>query len=203
MSELKGMIVFAVSEPLEDGRFFIKKSILDGSLAIFDEEKDADSQLRRNGIQGNVVNELIVVRAERAANVNSELEALTEINRLQSEENKQLAEDNAKLREALAGLKLDSIKVIDSLVNTGCGEAWSIIKLNNMITDIEDALKTECTTCDNSNEAEEFKQLQQDKAELREALESLFCSIDDDLTCCMNERKLQIIGHLLEKHKCN
>ena len=129
--------------------------------------------------------------------------ALTEINRLQSEENKQLAEDNAKLREALAGLKLDSIKVIDSLVNTGCGEAWSIIKLNNMITDIEDALKTECTTCDNSNEAEEFKQLQQDKAELREALESLFCSIDDDLTCCMNERKLQIIGHLLEKHKCN
>ena len=101
MSELKGMIVFAVSEPLEDGRFFIKKSILDGSLAIFDEEKDADSQLRRNGIQGNVVNELIVVRAERAANVNSELEALTEINRLQSEENKQLAEDNAKLRDAL------------------------------------------------------------------------------------------------------
>ena len=35
MSELKGMVVFAVSEPLEDGRFFIKKSILDGSLAIF------------------------------------------------------------------------------------------------------------------------------------------------------------------------
>ena len=29
------------------------------------------------------------------------VEALTEINRLQSEENKQLAEDNAKLREAL------------------------------------------------------------------------------------------------------
>ena len=52
MSELKGMVVFAVSEPLGDGSFFIKKSIRDGSLAIFDEEKDADIQLRRNDIQG-------------------------------------------------------------------------------------------------------------------------------------------------------
>ena len=101
MSKLKGMVVFAVSEPLEDGRFFIKKSILDGSLAIFDEEKEANRQLRRNGIQGNVVNELIVVRAERAANVNSELKALTEINRLQSEENKQLQQDKAELLKAL------------------------------------------------------------------------------------------------------
>ena len=101
MSELKGMVVFAVSEPLEDGRFFIKKSILDGSLAIFDEEKDADRQLRRNDIQGNFVNELVVVRQEVVANVDSKLKALTEINRLQSEENKQLVEDNAKLREAL------------------------------------------------------------------------------------------------------
>ena len=32
----------------------------------------------------------------------SKVEALTEINRLQSEENKQLAEDNAKLREVLS-----------------------------------------------------------------------------------------------------
>ena len=101
MSELKGMVVFAVSEPLGDGSFFIKKSIRDGSLAIFDEEKDADRQLRRHDIQGNVVNELIVVRAERAANVNSELKALTEINRLQSEENKQLQQDKAELLKAL------------------------------------------------------------------------------------------------------
>ena len=39
MSKLKGMVVFAVSEPLEDGRFFIKKSILDGSLAILMKRK--------------------------------------------------------------------------------------------------------------------------------------------------------------------
>ena len=181
MSELKGMIVFAVSEPLGDGSFFIKKSIRDGSLAIFDEEKDADRQLRRNDIQGNFVNELVVVRQEVVANVDSKLKALTEINRLQSEENKQLAEDNAKLREALAGLKLDSIKVIDSLVNTGCGEAWSIIKLNNMITDIEDALKTECTTCDNSNKAEECKQLQQDNEKLRKFLSSLQTDVSTEI----------------------
>ena len=49
----------------------------------------------------------------------------------------------------------------------------------------------------------ENEQLAKDKAELVEALEGLFCSIDDDLTCCMNERKLQVIGHLLEKHKCD
>ena len=181
MSELKGMIVFAVSEPLGDGSFFIKKSIRDGSLAIFDEEKDADRQLRRNDIQGNFVNELVVVRQEVVANVDSKLKALTEINHLQSEENKQLAEDNAKLREALAGLKLDSIKVIDSLVNTGCGEAWSIIKLNNMITDIEDALKTECTTCDNSNKAEECKQLQQDNEKLRKFLSSLQTDVSTEI----------------------
>ena len=101
MSELKGMIVFAVSEPLEDGRFFIKKSILDGSLAIFDEEKDADSQLRRNDIQGNFVNELVVVRQEVVANVDSKLKALTEINHLQSEECKQLQQDKAELLKAL------------------------------------------------------------------------------------------------------
>ena len=104
MSELKGMVVFAVSEPLEDGRFFIKKSIRDGSLAIFDEEKDAESQLRRNDIKGNVVNELVVVRKEVVASVGSKLTALTEINRLQSEENKQLQQDKAELVEALKAL---------------------------------------------------------------------------------------------------
>ena len=88
MSELKGMVVFAVSEPLGDGSFFIKKSIRDGSLAIFDEEKDADRQLRRNDIQGNFVNELGCCASRRVvANVDSKLKALTKINRLQSEEN--------------------------------------------------------------------------------------------------------------------
>ena len=54
----------------------------------FDEEKEANRQLRRNGIQGNVVNELGCRSSRRElANVNSELKALTEINRLQSEEN--------------------------------------------------------------------------------------------------------------------
>ena len=101
MSELKGMVVFAVSEPLGDGSFFIKKSIRDGSLAIFDEEKDADRQLRRNDIQGNFVNELVVVRQEVVANVDSKLKALTKINRLQSEECKQLQQDKAELLKAL------------------------------------------------------------------------------------------------------
>ena len=67
----------------------------------FDEEKDANRQLRRNDIQGNVVNELVVRRAEELANVNSELKALTEINRLQSEECKQLQQDKAELLKAL------------------------------------------------------------------------------------------------------
>ncbi|HHY0466013.1 TPA: hypothetical protein ACVU43_002996 [Vibrio parahaemolyticus] len=66
MSELKGMVVFAVSEPLEDGSFFIKKSIRDGSLAIFDVEQDAQRALQHNDIQGDVVNECVLVRAERA-----------------------------------------------------------------------------------------------------------------------------------------
>ena len=47
------------------------------------------------------MNELVVVRAERAANVNSKLEALTEHNRLLQLENKQLAKDNEELVEAL------------------------------------------------------------------------------------------------------
>ena len=51
------MVVFAVSEPLGDGSFFIKKSIRDGSLAMM---KRKMLTYRRNDIQGNVVNELIV-----------------------------------------------------------------------------------------------------------------------------------------------
>lgn len=102
MSELKGMVVFAVSEPCEDGSFFIKKSIRDGSLAIFDEEKDADRQLRRNSIQGDVVNECLVIRTERARNANDEIAALTETSRLKELECQQLAQDKAELVDVLS-----------------------------------------------------------------------------------------------------
>ena len=70
----------------------------------------------------------------------------------------------------------------------------SFIEMNNKIDGLTEHLQLK---------EEECKQLQKDKTELVEALDELFCSIDDGLTCCMNERKLQIIGHLLEKHKCD
>lgn len=52
-----------------------------------------------------------------------------------------------KLEQALKDVKLDCEKVIQNLVNTGCDEAWSIVKLNNMIQDVDDSLKPECLNC--------------------------------------------------------
>lgn len=52
-----------------------------------------------------------------------------------------------KLEQALKDVKLDCEKVIQNLVNTGCDEAWSIVKLNNMIQDVDDRLKPECLNC--------------------------------------------------------
>lgn len=47
----------------------------------------------------------------------------------------------------LKGLKIDCEEVIQNLVSTGCDEAWSIIKLNNMIRDIDDELMAFCMNC--------------------------------------------------------
>ena len=57
-----------------------------------------------NSTDGYLVAECGYHHASEAWNKRTTEEALTEINRLQLEENKQLAEDNAKLREALQGL---------------------------------------------------------------------------------------------------
>lgn len=51
------------------------------------------------------------------------------------------------MSDLLKDLKIDCEKVIQNLVNTGCDEAWSIIKLNNMIQDIDDALIESCMNC--------------------------------------------------------
>lgn len=45
------------------------------------------------------------------------------------------------MSDLLKGLKVDCEKVIQNLVDAGCDEAWSIIKLNNMIQDIDDGLQ--------------------------------------------------------------
>lgn len=42
--------------------------------------------------------------------------------------------------ELLQSLRTDAIKVIEQLCLTKCDGAWSIIKLNNMIHDIDEAL---------------------------------------------------------------
>lgn len=51
------------------------------------------------------------------------------------------------VNDLLKDLKIDCEKVIQNLVNTGCDEAWSIIKLNNMIQDVDDALVESCMNC--------------------------------------------------------
>lgn len=53
----------------------------------------------------------------------------------------------ARLEQALNNVKIDCEKVIQNLCNTGCDEAWSIIKLNNMIQDVDDSLKPTCLNC--------------------------------------------------------
>ena len=60
-----------------------------------------------NGKEGSVsigVFELFESAHAALDEKDGEISSLTEINRLQSEENKRLSEDNAKLREALQGL---------------------------------------------------------------------------------------------------
>lgn len=65
---------------------------------------------------------------------------------------KRLVEENAELREALSNAILDCEKVITNLTNTGCDEAWSIIKLNNMIADCKLPLSPTCQGCDGNGE---------------------------------------------------
>lgn len=52
-----------------------------------------------------------------------------------------------ELEECLRDLKSDCVKVIEQLTINGCDHAWSIIKLNNMILDIDYALAPTCMTC--------------------------------------------------------
>ena len=66
------------------------------------------------------------------------------------------------MREVLSDLKIDCEKVINNLVNAGCDDAWSIIKLNNMIQDIDDALElngVKCRTCDGSGSIEDVNDI--------------------------------------------
>lgn len=58
----------------------------------------------------------------------------------------------------LQNLRLDAIKVIEQLCLTKCDDAWSIIKLNNMIQDIDDALAPTCMTCDGDTRSESHDQ---------------------------------------------
>lgn len=45
-----------------------------------------------------------------------------------------------RLVEALEGMNSSSKKVIDQLIKTGCDDAWSICKLNDMLSEIDEAL---------------------------------------------------------------
>lgn len=59
------------------------------------------------------------------------------------------------MSDLLKGLKLDCEKVIKNLVANKCDDAWSIIKLNNMISDIDDCLdkiNPNCRTCSGTGE---------------------------------------------------
>lgn len=63
-----------------------------------------------------------------------------------------------KQKKVLEDLKIDAESVINQLVKVGCDDAWSIIKLNNMIADIDDAIEVaKCLTCHGDSEIEDVE----------------------------------------------
>jgi len=78
MSEFKGMKIYMAVDPQEDGSFFIKKSTRDGSLAVFDEESDAVSQVEIN-TDNTELREGFILSDTRKEKIESEIELLTAI----------------------------------------------------------------------------------------------------------------------------